>query len=220
MIDIIFLLIKQTSKPKIESNKRLDIKEVYSSILKENYTLLIINNQILELQEFLIRERIEAQFIYPYLSVSLFNTIYGEQIAKEKELTKIKLPESILENLIACEKNKLPQYNCYFYYIGDLIQKDNYSIENLMMANKALSYNNLLMPISHIKMTLRDLLLFSIEKTISKEKETENLTIIDSKIQNENFFMEGLTNFLLLAIKYYGTEEIKEYLQKEFKELL
>lgn len=212
---MIFIVIETHKIPFLKS--KLPLKIIPSELLLKEYKLAHIEDKLENILKIFIENKIKGKLILPYLSKELFLKFYPQDF-----LDKIKpnvLKSSLFEELIAPTQNILPSKNGYYYFVNDLLEKPNNTLEKLLKFNQELRYNKLLIE-NPIKKSLKDILIYSIEELIYKELEGKDLNLFDGvDLHNETFFLNGIADFILEANKFYNKEEVKTFLLEEFKEL-
>lgn len=209
-----FTIINNKDLSLLQKNIAFTTKVFETTGLKDEYLMVVVSGNHKLLLEYLLKNKIKAKLILPFLSTDLFGKVYGLEVIEKLHLQPFYLKSSILEEMIAYNQGKLPQYETNYYYLGDLMENRAYSIEKVQFINKELKRNHLL--IEDMKLNLRELLIKAIETTIYKEIDDEIISIKDIERTNETFFYDGITEFILMAIKHYKKEDVKEFLKKEF----
>lgn len=193
------------------------VSEVFTSVLKKDYKVVTLTGRILEVQEKLIRHKISARFIFPYLSKRTFEESYGRRTISRYDLTPVYLDKSYFEEVISPMKGVFPQRETGFYLITDALKSTDLTVANLSQANAVLSSHNLLLDMWETKKSLKEILLECLETLVEKELSIQQMQIEDIERLNDEFFLSGIADFILTASKNHTKEEIKKFLIVEFE---
>ena len=215
---MLFYVTYKKFEPILLQEKRFNINNIYSSCLREDLVLLLISGNFKDFESIIIKEKIIGRFLLPLLSQEIFCDMFGTGIITKMKLKPTLSKESLLEELIAHERGFYANRNTYYFSVGDVAVHKDYSITNIIEANSRLEVYELAIPANKIKKSLKDILIKSIESTIKKELSLKFNSLDEIEKYNEDFFLNGLAEFLLNAYNYYPEKEIKEFLMDEFGE--
>lgn len=211
-----YLIIDKENFPKLEKCWGIELRVLKSNIIKDNYILVVISGKLEIIAGFLRTENIKARLLIPYINTRVFEEIFGEATAHQWNLKPVFLSkQTLLQSILAAEKNLRVASNLY-YYVGAKSQDEVIeSINFIEVINHQLKTRDLLIPEHDILLHQRDIFLEVVNKTLEK-KLKKGVSLMDElKSQEEDFFLNCIADYILLASEKYTKEEIENYLRTE-----
>lgn len=213
---MIYLIAKESDIS--NSSKRKEFTAIKQQLLREDYQFYVTNLSADDIEFFTYETGIKLYILFPYISVILFDEIYGSGYADKLSMKKTVVDYSFFNFLMYNNQNIIPEQYKYYYLISDLMKNVNREeyLEGLVNLEKFLSENNLLLDTIVFRPSLNELLAETIEKHILTEIDDEIITTEDLEHQAEMYNINVITDFLLKASKYYPKNIVKKYISEEF----
>lgn len=210
----------------IKSDDLLKIREYFKysniTVLKDNkyfynnHCMISLNEPKIDIIQCLSSNRIKARMIMPLISLRTFDFAYngnGKDIIKQRGIRPLSYNYSEFENILASINSIVPTQNKKFVLMTSLVDDidTNKEISNFFNFNDVLKNIGLLLEVRDFKVPLNSLFADSINDVLN-EQSLLGSDIEQVKKNNEEFYEDVISTFILSALRYYRKEEIEEYL--------
>lgn len=184
--------------------------EIKTEMLKDNYSLVIVREELSKIVSTLIAHEIKSKILSPFISEEMYKEL---SINKYNNIRlKTNVSESATLSRILFFKNDSSDK---YLYMGPKTESIKDTLLKIRELNSILEEHDLYITEEMFLLKFRDLLIKAIENTILKEAKEDYYTISSIEAQNETFTLSCIAEFILLASEYYTKDEIKEYLETE-----